>query len=181
MRSRGRLFFFVSLVVAAAVFRLVPHPANVAPITALALFSGVQLRSKKALIVPIAAMMLSDLFLGFHPTIVWVYGSFILITLIGMGVASKATVRNITVTSLCSSFLFFVVSNVGVFVSTSMYSKDVVGLMQCFIAALPFYRNTLIGDGLFTGVLFGGYALYQRLKFGWLVMQDTAGHPLYKL
>jgi len=58
-----------------------------------------------------------------------------------------------------SSILFFVFTNFGVWAFGSLYPKTVEGLIACYVAAIPFFQNTLLGDALYTAVLFGGFAL----------------------
>lgn len=148
-----------SVIVAAVLLRLVPHEPNVAPIGAMALFGGAYLSKKYALPFPIFTMFVSDIFLGFHNTIVWVYGSFILIGLIGMLLRNRVNPGNVILVSLASSVLFYLITNFGVWFSGSMYPKTLSGLLQSYTLALPFFRNTLLGDLFYNGVFFGGYAL----------------------
>lgn len=148
-----------SVIAAAVLLRLVPHVPNVAPIGAMALFGGAQLPKKHALTLPIGAMLVSDIFLGFHNTMVWVYASFILTVLIGMLLRSRVSAGNVILASLASSVLFYLITNFGVWLFGSMYPKTLSGLMQSYIMGLPFFRNTLLGDLFYNGVFFGGYAL----------------------
>ncbi len=147
----------------AVVLRLVPHPANIAPIAAMALFGGAYLNKKYALVVPIVTMIFSDLFLGFHSTVIFVYGSFLLTGVIGIWLRDHKDMRYIFLASLVSSILFFLITNFGVWLVGNLYPKTVQGLIECYIAAIPFFRNTILGDLLYSGVLFGGYAVV--LKF----------------
>ena len=147
----------------AVLLRLVPHVPNFAPISAMALFGGAYLNKKYALIVPLTAMFVSDLFLGFHNTILFVYGSFLLIGLIGIWLRKHISLRNIFIAALFSSFLFFMITNFGVWLWGNLYPKNFSGLIQCYFFALPFFRNTILGDLFYTGVFFGSYELI--LKF----------------
>lgn len=148
-----------SVIAAAVLLRLVPHEPNVAPIGAMALFGGSYLPKKYALPIPILTMFVSDIFLGFHNTIAWVYGSFILIGLIGMLLKNRVNPGNVLLASLASSVLFYLITNFGVWFNGSMYPKTLSGLLQSYVLALPFFRNTLLGDLFYSGVFFGGYAL----------------------
>lgn len=140
--------------------RLIPHEPNMAPIGALAIFSGVYMSKKKALLIPLAAMFLSDLFLGFYREIIWVYGSFALIGLLSAVILKKNhQVKNVIGFTLFSSLLFYVLTNFGVWLQGTMYTKSLSGLIQCYFLALPFLRNTLIGDIVYVGVFFGAYNL----------------------
>lgn len=146
----------------AVVLRLIPHPANFAPIGAMALFGGTYLNKKYALAVPLFAMFVSDLFLGFHNTMGFVYGSFLLTGIIGMWLRNHKNVRNVIGVSLVSSILFFLITNFGVWLVGNIYPKTIVGLIECYVAAIPFFRNTILGDFVYTGVFFVGYEMVLR-------------------
>jgi hypothetical protein len=146
----------VLLIVFAALSRFVPHPDNFTPIAAMALFGGVYFGRRYALIIPLAAMVVSDYFIGFHNTIPYVYGSFILAGLIGIWLQKHKSVGWIVGGTLTSSVLFFVVTNFGVWV-TGGYPQSFGGLVECYVAAIPFFRNTVLGDLVYVAVLFGLY------------------------
>jgi hypothetical protein len=158
--SENQLAIF--LILLAVGFRLVPHPANFAPIGAVALFGGVYLKKKQALWLPLVAMVASDLIIGMHSTIAFTWGSFVLIALIGMWISQRKNVANVAFGTLGGSLLFYFVTNFGVWAATPLYSKTWSGLMQCYVMAIPFFRNTLLSDVLFVGVLFGAYELAKR-------------------
>lgn len=152
-----------TIILFAVLLRLAPHPANVAPIGALALFGGLYLNKNYALIVPIGAMIVSDMFLGFHNTMLFVYGSFLITGLIGLWFHNKRSVQNIFLASLLSSTVFFVITNVGVWIFSSVYAKNLSGLIQCFAYAIPFFRNTLIGDLFYISLFAGSYELILKV------------------
>ena len=143
----------------AVVLRLVPHPANVAPITAMALFGGVYFNKKYALIVPLVALFISDIFLGFYSAMPYVYGSFLLTGLLGIWLRNHKSFSNVILASLISSTLFFLITNFGFFLSNDLYPRTFSGQMEAYIMALPFFRNTLLGDLGFVGLFFGSYEL----------------------
>jgi len=148
------------MVLAAAFVRLIPHPPNFAPIAAMALFGGAYFTKKwAAFLIPLAALFLTDLIIGFHGTMWAVYLSFILIVMIGMMMIKKKKMSNIFLASVSSSVLFFVISNFGVWLTGPYYSKDIAGLSACYTAAIPFFHYTLLGDLFFVGLLFGAYEL----------------------
>ncbi len=156
--------FAFSLILLAALSRLLPHPANVAPITALALFGGVYLDRKFAFFVPLLAMVMSDYLIGFHSVIFWVYGSIVAIALLGLWLRKHKTVLSILGATIAGSILFFVVTNFGVWASAQVsYPHTMAGLAQCYVAAIPFFRNTLLGDLAYVGMLFGVFELVRRL------------------
>lgn len=162
MISARPLLLFVGILLAAA-SRLLPHPPNVTPIAAMALFGGAHFSNfAAACVVPLAAMALSDVVLGFHPTLPFVYGSFLLIVLVGTQVRRRKAVFPVAIAALASSVLFFVVTNVGVWVTGTLYPKTSAGLTTAFVAALPFFRNTVLGDLSYVVVLFGGFSLLER-------------------
>jgi len=160
----ARYIYLVVMIVAAALSRLLPHPANVTPVTAMALFGAVYLDRRSAFLVPIAAMLLSDIFLGFHSTMLWVYGSFAAMVFIGFWLRNHQGITSTVGASLVGSVIFYLVTNLGVWVSgMNMYPPTMAGLGECYVAAIPFFRNSLIGDLAYTAVLFGGFALSCRM------------------
>jgi hypothetical protein len=161
----------VILILFAAFSRLLPHPMNFAPITAIALFAGVYLNRKYAFIVPIAALIISDAFIGFYSYIYWVYGTMIIIALVGMWL--KGRVENgstgkkigyIFGTTVASSIIFFIVTNFGVWTSGMFYEMSFKGLIDSYIAAIPFFRNSLAGDLVYVTAMFGVYELVLRFS-----------------
>ena len=162
--SKPRLIVLVLMILAAAASRLIPHPPNVASITAVALFGGAYLTNKRlALIVPLAALLLSDLILGFYSHMEIVYGSFLLVVCLGFWLQRNRSVLRIGGAALASSVTFFIVTNFGVWAFESLYPKTAAGLLACYVAAIPFFQNTLVGDALYAAVLFGGFALAEKL------------------
>lgn len=161
IRSKASIFAVVLLAVAA---RLIPHAPNFAPIGGLALFSGSHFKKKIALLIPLTAMFLSDIFLGFHKTIPFVYVSFIIIALIG-GLIKTNKWQSLFKASLLSSVLFFLITNFGVWATGSMYQKNLSGLIQCYGFGVPFFRNTLISDLFYTFSFFYGFRFLSNFFF----------------
>ena len=166
-----RFFVILGITLSAAAMRLVPHPPNMTPIAAMALFGGAYFASKKtALLVPLAAMYLSDLALGFfiydfgwfHGFMPFVYACFVMTVCLGFLVRRRLTPLMVGGAALTGSVMFFIVTNFGVWLVGSLYPKTLAGLAGCYVAAIPFFRNTLAGDLVYTLVLFGGFALAQR-------------------
>ncbi len=147
--------FLIGFVLLAVWFRLIPHPPNVAPITALALFSGASFRNKWfSIMFPLIAMVLSDIVLGFSAISLWVYSAFILITMFAW------LVKELRWTSvLISSLIFFIVSNFGVWVLS--YPHTIEGLITCYTMAIPFFGYSILGDMAWSLILFG---LYETIK-----------------
>ncbi|HEX5456369.1 MAG TPA: DUF6580 family putative transport protein [Candidatus Saccharimonadales bacterium] len=152
------------LVILGVVMRLVPHMANFAPITAIALFSGVYLKKDYALILPLAAMVASDAIIGFDSfeSRLTVYSSFLLAGLIGLLVRKKKNIATIAAGSIAGSVIFYLITNFAYFYPAKMYAHNMAGVFSSYYNALPFFRNTLAGDLFYTGLLFGLYefALY---------------------
>ena len=141
----------ISFIVIAVLIRLLPHLPNVTPVTAIALFSGAYFSNKKfVFIIPIVIMLLSDLFLGFSGVTLFVYAAFILVSFIGLSF-KKMSIKTI----LLSSISFFIITNFGVWLL--YYPKSLTGLLECYTLAIPFFRNSLIGDFFFAGIMYYGF------------------------
>ena len=160
-----KIFYPLLVIVIASFVRLLPHPPNFSPIAAMALFSGVYLSKKYALIIPVIAIFVSDIFLGFHSTIPFVYGSFLITGLIGLWLKKHHDFKSVVAGTLLSSVLFFVITNFGVWLVGNLYQKNITGLVQSYVMAIPFFRNSLIGDLFFTGIFFGSYQAIFSKKF----------------
>lgn len=147
------------IILFAVLIRLMPHLPNFAPIGAMALFGGVYLSKKYALFVTLIALFVSDIFLGFHETMVFVYGSFLLTGIIGLWIKDHKNTKNIVLGAFVSSSLFFLITNFGVWIMGNWYPKNMAGLAECFTLALPFFRNTILGDLFYTGLFFSSYEI----------------------
>jgi hypothetical protein len=170
----------LSGILMAALSRFLPHPPNFTPIAAMALFSGALFKNKKlAFIMPLAGMMISDVIFeltnpgyGFYASQYYVYGSLLLITLLGFTIQNKKNPGTILAASLASTVLFFTVTNFGTWLSQGaylhtstikfIYPHTVSGLIECYVLALPFLKYSFIGDLFFCTILFGGYALLTK-------------------
>ncbi len=160
--NKERLITLSLIILIAAASRLLPHPANVTPITAIALFAGVHFSKKwLAFAVPVLAMLVSDMVIGFHDTMWAVYLGFALVVALGFVLNSRKGILPVAITTLCASIVFFVVSNLGVWISP-LYPTTIEGLVACFTAAIPFFTNSLFGDAFYVTLLFGGFALAQK-------------------
>ena len=157
----SRNLFILALIVLAAVLRVSGNlPYNFSPVAAIALFGGAML-SNRALgfIVPLAIMLVSDWFIGFHGLMWAVYGGFIAIVLIGQVIRKKPTMLSAIGGALAGSVLFFLITNGAVWLGSPYYAQDLSGLINSYVAGVPFFRGTLIGDLLFTAIFFGSYKL----------------------
>lgn len=162
--NKRTIFDIAFVIVIAALYRTFPHIPNVAPIAALALYSGANLDKRIAVILPLSIMLLSDVIIGFHGTMVFVYGSFLLATLIGFWLRKHQSFTHILAATVGSSLLFFVITNFGVWLEGRMYSPTVEGLIMCYYMALPFFRNTLVGDLGYAGLFFGLHVIVKNLS-----------------
>ncbi len=173
-----RFGLLAGMILLAALSRLLPHPPNFTAVGAMALFGGAYLSDRRlALLVPFLAMWISDLILNnlvygaYFDSFSWygnfyVYGAFVLITLLGIGFLKKVSVQRLLGLSISASLLFFLITNFGDWLGNPIYPQNGTGLVQAYVAGLPFLRNTLLGDLFFCGVLFG--------TFEWLKNQYPA-------
>jgi hypothetical protein len=152
----------LALILLGVLFRALPHPDNFTPTTALVLFAGVTLGGWLAYAVPFAIMAVSDLWIGFHPLFWIIWPAFALIAWAGQKLRGKEGALSLFFASLGASVFFFAVSNLGVFLFEGMYPKTWAGLVECFVMALPFFRNSLASDLLYTGFAFGIYGWVSR-------------------
>lgn len=155
----------IIVIASAILLRLLPHPANMAPIGALALFGGAYIDKKYAFFLPILALLLSDMILGFHSTMIFVYGSFLITGAIGYFLRKHKTFGALTLGSLTSSTVFFLITNTGVWLTTPsfVYAKSLSGYMNCLAMGLPFFRYTILGDLLYLGTFCLTYVLVKQI------------------
>lgn len=129
----------------------------------MALFGGATFADNRvAFLVPLTALFLTDLWLGFSRLTPVVYGSFVLIVCLGSWLRHRRSPGRVISAALCGSVLFFILTNLGVWALTPLYPKTLSGLSECYIAALPFFRNTVAGDFIYSALLFGGLALAEK-------------------
>ena len=146
--------------------RLLMHVPNVSPVAVSALFAGIMLRRRSlALAVPLAAMAISDLFAGFYDwrVMIVVYAAMALPAVAGILASRYRPSRVVVPTVVTCSLIFFATTNLAVWAFSGMYSLDLAGLTQCYVAGLPFLKYTVAGDLFWAAVLFGGAWLVQRL------------------
>jgi hypothetical protein len=174
------------MILMAALSRLVPHPANFAPIGGMALFGAAYFDKRLwAYLVPIVSMWISDLalnnavygayfdrFVWFYSGSAFTYGAFALIAAFGTVALRRVRIPALAVSALCASAIFYLVSNFGVWFSSGMYPKTFEGLTACYVAGLPFFKNTLLGDAFYVALLFGAFEICSR-QFPQLQLQKT--------
>lgn len=171
--------FFITIAIA---LRLFPHIPNFAPVTAIALFSGAYFSRRVAFILPLLIMIISDYLLLYispygtnfnqihpltsllHSTTLFVWGSFLISSLIGIWIGKKKTLGRVGLAAVLASLQFFIITNFGVWLTSGMYALDFSGLALCFVMALPFYRGTFLGDIFYTGLFFGSFELVKHFS-----------------
>ena len=160
---KEKIIFILLLLIIGIFYRFMPHPPNFSPLAAIALFGGFYFSRMRFALIPIAILFLTDIVLGFYQIEIMlsVYTSFILITLLGVQIKKKTSFYTIIGGSLLGSILFFLITNFSVWLFGNWYAHDFSGLINCFYLALPFFRNTLLGDLFFTAVFFGIYEFSQ--------------------
>ncbi len=162
--KNANLVLVIALIAVAAFSRfLFAGMPNFSPVMAMALFGGAMLNKKLAYVIPVAAMLLTDIYFGFHNTMFAVYGSFLLTVLIGQKFVSNPNIKNVAASSVVSALLFFVVTNFAVWAMSGMYTLDFSGLVACYVAAIPFFKSTLASSMLFSAIIFGTYAISEKL------------------
>ena len=159
-----RIIIVSSIVLLAVLWRFVNTIPNVTPIAAIALFSGAYMGRKwLALLIPMAIMFISDVFIGFHSTMIAVYLSFALSVWLGYSLNRKPSVLSVFASSLGSSILFFIITNFGAWLSNmGGYPMTLVGLTECYIAGIPFFRWEILSTLAFSTVLFGSFELLKK-------------------
>lgn len=159
-----RAILIFAMIVLAAALRLAPHPWNFTPVGAIALFSGAMVRDRRiAFLFPVVVMFATDLIIGFNQLSPLVYASFLLSVGIGRFLNQKRNVLRIGGATLLGALQFFIITNFGVWAFLNGYPRTGGGLVACYLAGVPFFWNTLAGDAVYATLLFGGFALAERL------------------
>ncbi|MFA5195378.1 MAG: DUF6580 family putative transport protein, partial [Bacteroidales bacterium] len=170
-----RLWFVITVVFAGAAMRLIPHWPNFTPVAAIALFGGAYLGKKYlAFLLPLAAMFISDIILGFHSTMPAVYISFVITVALGLLIARNPKIFNIFGASIASTVLFFLITNFAAWLGNPLYPQNFAGLIESYIAGLVFFNNgtfgisffmnSLLGDLFYNGLFFCLF-YFARLRF----------------
>ncbi len=169
--------FLVLLIVLLALSRMLPHPLNFSPLVAMGLFGAAHFAKRwQAFLIPIVAAWASDLFINnvlysqYYPTFVWFYegfywqyGTYLLIILLGTWYfKNNISIPKVLGGVFGSGLIFYLFSNFGVWLTTTLYPLNFSGLIICYTAGLPFYKSTLAGDLFYSTLLFGSYYLIQR-------------------
>jgi hypothetical protein len=165
MKEKNKKILFITLfIIVAALMRLIPHPPNFVPITAIAIFAGVKFNNIKiAYAIPISIMLISDLFIGFYSISLFVYLAFILIITYSSFI-KKYSIKNI----ILSSVIFFIITNFGVWLMGG-YPKSIEGLVLCYTMAIPFFTNSIIADLFFSAILYYGF---EKIEKRYLILKS---------
>ncbi len=159
-----RTILIVGMILFAAIIRIVPHPWNLAPVGAMALFSGAVVRNRvMAFVFPLLAMLAGDWIVGFHILMPVVYASFLISTALGFSLRERRSAVRLGGVVLLGAIQFFLITNFGAWMFLNSYPKTFAGLMACYAAGVPFFWNTLAGDICYSVLLFGGLFLAERL------------------
>ena len=170
---KKNLLLIILFIAIICIGRILPHPYNFTPLIAVTLLSSHSLSNKfLAIIVPIVGFWLSDLFMNnyiyagyfsdftvFNSGMIWTYGAIALVALMGSSFLNKISSGKVVLASLSGSTIFYLISNFGVWAFSPMYAKTFAGLVQCYSLALPFYGTSLMGDLVYSAILFGAYQL----------------------
>ena len=146
-------FLFISVILALG--RIIPHPPNFTPILATAIYTPYMINDKWiAVLIPLSAMFIADIIIGFHPYMLWVYGAIGLSTLISSwSMHFNKKYIQLGVMAILSSILFFIITNFAVWAIWDYYPKTIDGLIICYIKAIPFFQNTLLGTIIYTALI----------------------------
>jgi hypothetical protein len=165
-RHENAIFRWVviaGMILFAAIIRIVPHPWNLAPVGAMALFSGAVIRNRwVAFLFPLLALLAGDFFVGFHVLMPVVYASFLISVTIGSWLRNNRTIVRLRGAVLLGAAQFFLITNFGVWLFLQTYPKTFAGLAACYVAGLPLFWNTLAGDAFFSTMFFGALYLAER-------------------
>jgi hypothetical protein len=165
-----------ALIVAAILLRLMPHPWNFQPMDALALFGGAVLPGASAFVVPLGAVIVSDAALGFYGVgMLWVYAAYLAIIFLGHLALRRRSAMGIAGTAVASAILFYLITNFGEWTGP-LYPHTLAGLAASYAAAIPFFRNTVLSDIVYSLALFGIYdaaRLAGRRRAGPVIPQRT--------
>ena len=162
MNINKNLLLVLGIIGALTLSRLIPHPPNFTPILGMAVFSGAIISKRIiAYLVPLAAMLLSDLYLGFHASMPIIYFSLAVCVLIGTFIEARVSILNSFLSISLGVLVFFLITNFMVWYGSGMYESSISGLMTCYFMGLPFVQNTFISS-LIYGM--GAFLIYDIIN-----------------
>ena len=148
-KNINNLVLPIVIILSLSLTRLIPHPWNFTPMLAVGIFSGFYFKQfYLGLFVVIVSMFIGDLFLGFHSTMFFTYISLTIAVAFGL-LIKRLKFIEILFSSLASSVCFFIITNFGAWLTLEMYEKNLAGLLQSYVFAIPFFHNTLISTFLY--------------------------------
>jgi hypothetical protein len=163
-KPKGKII--LGLILAVSLIRLFPHQPNFTPIGAMALFGGTYIANKRwAILLPLIALLFSDIVLeiyngtGFHATMPFVYGSLVVISMLGFLLRKRVQRQTIMVSSLVGSIIFFLLTNFGTWATEGIYEHSLNGLFNCYVMGIPFFKGTIMGDLFYNLILFGSFSI----------------------
>ncbi|GBF39954.1 hypothetical protein LPTSP1_29630 [Leptospira johnsonii] len=155
-----------ALLVLAVLSRFLPHLPNFTPVLAISIFGGVYFSNRwLAIALPLGIMLISDLVIGLHDMIPVIYGLFVVYAIVGIKLKDRLGVGSLAIAGFAGSVSFFVITNFFVWLTSGMYTLSGQGLVECYIAAIPFFKYSLLGDFTYVSVLFGSYYLLEKNGF----------------
>lgn len=160
LKYREQIIVFLILVLVGVTYRILPHPANFAPVAAIALFSGFYFR-RYFLFIPTLAMLASDFFIGFYDwkLMAVVYLGILFASFLGILLRERKSILVLLGYSLLGSVFFYLSTNFAVWAFGNWYPHNLQGLTECYLLAVPFFRNTIAGDLFYSSIIFGLYEL----------------------
>lgn len=171
MKAKYSVYFGLGLIILLALSRLIPHPPNFTPILGMAVFSGAIINRKiVAYLVPLAAMLLSDLYLGFHSGMPIIYFTLAICVLIGTFIESRVTILNSILGITAGVLIFYLITNFTVWYGSGMYENSFSGLITCYVMGLPFLQNTFISS-LIYGM--GAFLIYEVINKRLILANNT--------
>lgn len=171
MKAKYSVYFGLGLIILLALSRLIPHPPNFTPILGMAVFSGAIINRKiVAYLVPLAAMLLSDLYLGFHSGMPIIYFTLAICVLIGTFIESRVTILNSILGITAGVLVFYLITNFTVWYGSGMYENSFSGLITCYVMGLPFLQNTFISS-LIYGM--GAFLIYEVINKRLILVNNT--------
>lgn len=180
--NRKQYGLIFSLVILGVASRFLPHPPNVTAVAAVSLLAGALLNSRIfAVLLPLGLYYVSDFFINntvsrsFFPEqeglvlwsgyMTWVYIGFGVTALIGYIMLKKRNNKRLAGATVFATLAFWLLSNFGILIQAGGYPETIAGAMLCYGEAIPFLINSLIGNLVFSFLIFGIYDLVNARYF----------------
>ena len=162
LKNGVKMYNVIIFIILCVFIRLSPHPWNFTPILSIALLTGAYFKDNRSFVIPLSIILISDFYIGNFSMSFWVYGSYLLIFLLGKKYLTDISYNNIIVSSFLGSLIFFIITNFGTWIIG--YPKTIQGIISCFTLALPFYKNTLLSSLFYSSILFAIYEIILRIN-----------------